>query len=92
MKKTMLSIVLLLFSVLSWIAAWKHGYLGILEFQSANFAGWQVLVDLVIALGLFLAWMWQDARKNGRNPYPWLVLTLTTGSFGPLIYLLTAKE
>ena len=47
---------------------------------------------LVIALGLFLVWMWRDAKAAGRNPWPWLVLTLVAGSIGPLIYLLGRKR
>jgi len=49
------------------------------------------LADLVIALSVFLVWMWRDARAIGRNPWPWLVMTLAIGSFGPLLYLLTRK-
>jgi hypothetical protein len=59
-------------------------------FQSL--AGAQVMADLVIALCLFMAWMRRDARTLGRNPWPWLILTLTAGSFGPLLYLLTRKD
>lgn len=51
-----------------------------------------MLVDLVIALGLFLAWMWKDAKAAGRNPWPWLLLTLATGSIGALVYLLAYKS
>ncbi len=48
-----------------------------------------MLADLVIALVLVLVWMWRDAKAIRRNPWPWIVATLTTGSFGPLIYWLT---
>ena len=51
----------------------------------------QVLADLAIALVLVLVWLWRDAKATGRNPVPWVVLTLATGSFGPLIYLLTRR-
>lgn len=89
MRRTVLSLVLAAFSILSGLALWHHGYWGILQphFQSLGAA--QVLADLVISLSLFLAWMWQDAQAKGRNPWPWLALTLVAGSFGPLIYLLS---
>lgn len=48
-------------------------------------------MDLVIALGLVLVWLVQDARAQGRNPWPWVAITLATGSFGPLLYLLTRR-
>jgi hypothetical protein len=31
-----------------------------------------------------------DAKKTGRSPWPWVALTLATGSFGPLLYILFA--
>lgn len=92
MHKTVLLLVLVPFSALSAVAVWQHGYVGIFLFQFQSWAGAQVLADLVIALGLFIAWMWRDARRTGRNPWPWLVLTLLAGSFGPLLYLLTAPR
>ena len=88
MKKLILWIVLLAFSALTVIAVVNHGATGILQYQLANSAGIQVLVDLVIALAFFLVWMWNDAKKRGVSPWPWLILTLIAGSFGPLIYFL----
>jgi hypothetical protein len=90
MKRTLLILTLVPFSVLSAMAVLHHGYWGIFEVQFKSFAGVQVLADLVIALVLFLIWMWRDAKVTGRNPWPWIVLTLAAGSFGPLIYLLLA--
>jgi hypothetical protein len=91
MQKIILSRVLAAFAVLTGLALWFHGYGGIVapHFQSLGAA--QVLADLVIALGLCLVWMWRDAQASGRNPWPWLVLTLAAGSFGPLLYLLTRR-
>jgi hypothetical protein len=90
MNRTLLSVVLAAFGALSVAAMVQHGYVGIFAHQFQNLAGLQVLADLVVALTLFMVWMWRDARANGRNPYPWIVLTLTAGSFGPLLYLLSA--
>lgn len=91
MRRSLIAVVLISFSVLSAIALWQHGYLGIFAHEFQNTAGMQVLADLVIALSVFLVWMWRDARAIGRNPWPWLVMTLAIGSFGPLLYLLTRK-
>lgn len=92
MQRSLIMIVLIPFTGLSALALWQHGYLGIFAHEFQNTAGIQVLVDLVIALSLFLVWMWRDAKKMGRNPWPWLAVTLLTGSFGPLAYLLTQKS
>ncbi len=92
MQRAILILVLIGFSVLTSLALWQHGYWGIFEPQLKSFAGGQVLVDLVIALSLFLAWMFRDANARGRIPWPWLVITLALGSFGPLLYLLTRKS
>jgi dipeptide/tripeptide permease len=69
-----------------------HGYVGLFEYQFQSLAGLQVLADLGIALSLVLTWLWRDARAKGRNPYLWIVLTLALGSFGPLLYLLSARS
>jgi len=92
MKKLVLVVVLAAFSALTVAAVVQHGYVGIFEYQFRSLAGLQVLADLGVALLLVLVWLWQDARANARNPYPWVVLTLAAGSFGPLLYLLTAPR
>lgn len=91
MPRTLLAITLIAFGALTAAALWAHGLVGIFTPLLQSLAGAQVLADLVIALSLFLVWMWRDATRQGRNPWPWLVLTLATGSFGPLIYLLTRR-
>jgi hypothetical protein len=88
MKKLTLWAALIGFGLLSVLAVMEHGAVGIFQHQLANLAGMQVLADLVIALAFFLVWMWQDAKKRGVSPWPWLVLTLLAGSFGPLIYFI----
>lgn len=92
MQRSMLVITLILFGALSGTALWQHGYWGIIAPHFQNFGAGQVLADLAIALSLITIWMWQDAKTTGRNPWPWLVATLTLGSFGPLVYLLTRQS
>lgn len=92
MNRTLLLVITIAFAALSIPAVVEHGITGILLHQFANLAGMQVLADLLITLGLFIAWMWSDATRSDRNPWPWLVLTLAAGSFGPLLYLLLAKR
>ena len=92
MNKTVSGGVLLAFGGLTVAAVMQHGYVGIFQYQLQSLAGLQVLADLGIALLLVLAWLWRDARRTGRNAWPWIVLTLAAGSFGPLLYLLTARQ
>ena len=89
----MLAIALLVpFLALTGYALTQVGFVGLFEYQMQNAGGWQVLIDLVIALVLVLAWLVQDARRNGRAVLPWVLLTLTTGSIGPLLYLAMAPS
>ena len=92
MRRIVLIITLIAFLVLTTLAVLQHGYAGIFMQQFQSFGGAQVLVDLVIALTLFLIWMWNDAKAAGRNPLPWVFLTLALGSIGALIYLLVYKS
>ncbi len=88
MPRTLLTITVILFGALTAIALWQHGYWGIIAPHFQSFGAGQVFADLVIALALAMAWIWHDARAAGRKAWPWLVLTLAAGSFGPLLYLL----
>ncbi|HRG47780.1 MAG TPA: DUF2834 domain-containing protein [Leptospiraceae bacterium] len=86
--KMVLLVITVLFFLLTALAVWQNGVLGIFEHQFKNFGGIQVWVDLFIALSIFMVWMWRDAKATNRNPWPWIILTLAAGSFGPLFYLL----
>ena len=92
MRRIALIVTLIAFLVLTTLAVLQHGYVSIFTQQFQSFGGLQVLIDLGIALSLFLVWMWNDAKTAGRNPLPWLVLILATGSIGALIYLLIYKS
>ncbi len=84
----LLAVITVDFAVLSGYALMQHGYIGLFANQFTNSAGWQVLADLVIVCVLAMAWMVADARRSGRVVWPYLVVTLFLGSFGPLSYLL----
>ena len=89
-KQWLIGFVLVDFTVLTaWILAqYGWSYLGFLRDAQSTLAGVQVLIDLVIALTLFLVWMWSDAKRRGISPLPYLVVTLFLGSIGALLYLL----
>ena len=87
-KQLGLEAVLIGFVAFTGYVVYQHGYIGIFEQSTANAATIQVFLDLVIALSLVLVWMWQDARKQEISPLPYVILTLTLGSIGPLLYLI----
>ena len=91
LKVLALLAVILGFGALSALALVEHGYWGIFQFHFPASAGWQVLADLVIVCALAMLWMIHDARKAGRTVWPFLLMTLAGGAFGPLVYLLVGE-
>ena len=91
LNRILLVTVVVAFGALTDYALYQHGYWGIIAFHLPSSAGWQVLADLVIACSLTMIWMVNDARHQGRNVLPYLLLTLVGGSFGPLAYLLVGE-
>jgi hypothetical protein len=87
-KQIGLSLVLVGFTALTALAVYEYGYIGFFEVELSSLPGVTVFVDLVIALSLVLAWMWRDARERGMSVLPYVALTLTLGSVGPLLYLI----
>ena len=83
--------VILAFGALSAQALMEAGYFGIFLQHFETYAGMQVLTDLVIVCVLAIIWMIGDAKTSGVNPWPFVVLTLAAGAFGPLFYLV-ARE
>ncbi|HZO16807.1 MAG TPA: hypothetical protein VFB62_26200 [Polyangiaceae bacterium] len=70
------------------VALVRVGYLGIFEEALAGWGAGQVVSDLSVALVLVNVWMLFDAKKQGWNAWPYVVLSLPLGSLAPLAYLL----
>ena len=87
-KPAVLYALLLPFSLVSAWALWEVGYVGIFTASLANAGTLQVFCDLVVTSVLAMLWMVNDARGRGLNAWPFVVVTLLAGSFGPLLYLL----
>ncbi len=92
MNRRILSIILLLplLAVTGW-ALLNGGIMGIINTHQTP-GGAQVFLDLVIALIMLLTFLVPHARSNGRNPWPWVVMTLFLGSIAPLLYFATGRE
>jgi hypothetical protein len=82
-----IGVVLLAFADLNVYVLWQYGLVGFWQLVTANTATMAALVDLTIALSLVTVWMWRDARRRGVTLLPYLALTATLGSIGPLLYL-----
>lgn len=88
MRRLFLAFIIVDFALLTGYALAQHGYWGIIAYHLPSSAGWQVIADLVISCAIIARWMVTDARRSGRNPWPYLLVMLVLGSFGPLFYLL----
>lgn len=90
-KTGVLVLVLLDFAALTAWAMYEVGYLGIFAAGLSGPGAMQIMADLLILGGLACIWMIADARARGANPWPYVLITLCGGSFGPLLYLLVRE-
>lgn len=88
-RQALLLLLLVPFATYSTWVMWEIGYFGIWAAGFETLGSAQILWDLAIACALVCTWIKHDAQARGRNPYPWMVATLATGSLAPLLYLLT---
>ena len=91
-KQIALWLVLADFVALTGWAVWTDGYFGFvaagIAFASDSVWGAQIIADFLIALTIALGWIVADARKQGLPYWPYVAMTLTLGSIGPLSYLI----
>ncbi|MCX2862414.1 DUF2834 domain-containing protein [Paucibacter sp. PLA-PC-4] len=90
--KVALALVFAVFGAYSLYVIAELGYLGLWQALLSNLAGRQVVLDLLIASVLLLGFLWRDAQRSRRRFWPYVLLTLAAGSFGPLLYLLLAPR
>jgi hypothetical protein len=91
-KQLVLWTLLVDFSLFTAWAVWKHGLIGIFELAFSSWGSALLFVDLTIALGLVLTWMFGDSRERGLSFLPYAALTLAFGSVGPLAYLIRRER
>ncbi len=93
MNKALLIPLLVAFSALTAYTVMHYGGLiPWLLFYTRDPASWQIFADLLITLCLLLVFMKKDAAAKGRPFWPWAAFSMTCGSFGPLLYFITAKK
>ena len=91
-KQIILAIILADFVAFNCWVIWSAGFGPAFEQAFASPWSTQIAVDLCLAIGAIMVWMKADATKRGVNPWPWLALTLFTGSIGWLAYLVTRPD
>ena len=74
-----------------WVLS-QVGLVGIWRGGFANLGSTQITLDLVVACTLLIGFIARDCRAHGRPWWPWALLTLVAGSFGPLAYLLWPRQ
>jgi hypothetical protein len=79
------------FGALTTLALMDVGYFGIIEPHFRSWGEAQVLADLVILAVLACIWMSNDARDRALPAWPFILITVVAGSFGPLLYLLVRE-
>jgi hypothetical protein len=92
MSKKIALPVFILFAAINVLGFLHDGIPGIVDYLRHTNGMTVVLgVDLVIALSMVCTWMWRDARRQGKKPLGYVVLTVLLGSIGPLWYLLRRR-
>ena len=80
------------FVALTGYAVFTEGYFAFIEigiaFASSSIWGAQIIADFLVAVTVALGWCVMDARKRDLSYWPFVALTLTLGSIGPLAYLI----
>lgn len=92
--RTLLAAVLIAFTgILIWaMASIDFSVPQMFDVLFASPVGSAAVADLLIALSLVSVWLYHDAKRLGRSPWLWVVLTFVLGSPGPLLYLLTRRS
>ncbi len=90
--RPILFLVFAAFGAFSLYAMWAVGYVGIWQAGMASIGAWQLLVDFIITSFILLGFIARDAKARGRTVWPYALITLAAGSFGPLLYLLLAPR
>ncbi|MEM7341995.1 MAG: DUF2834 domain-containing protein [Actinomycetota bacterium] len=89
-ERALLIITLVAFGALTLAGFAINGAPGaIIDAITFNWHSVQIFVDLVLAVAVICVWIYRDATRAGRNPWPWIIASAIVGMFSPLVYLLT---
>ncbi len=89
-KELVLWLIMADFVALTGYAVFSEGYFAFMEaglaFATNSVWGAQIVADFLLALSVALGWCVADARRRDLAYWPFVALTLTLGSIGPLSY------
>lgn len=91
-KQIILAVVTFDFLALTGWAIYQHGYFGIFERALESSATILLAVDLLLAIVMVVAWMWNDAARHGLRVWPYLLISAIFGSAGPMLYLIRRES
>ena len=80
-------VVLVLFGGFTGVLLVEDGFPALIALVLRERLALQMLLDITIAIVLFLTWMIPDAKKRGIPAWPYVVTCLFLGSIGALAYL-----
>lgn len=84
------------FAAFTGYAIYTEGYFAFVPlataFATSSPWGAQVMIDFLLALAVALGFVVADARRRGVAAWPFVALTLTLGSIGPLVYLIQRER
>ncbi len=80
------AILCIVFLVFSLFTIAQEGPLGFWPNHSETFWGNQVWIDLLLAIGIAIYFIAEQAKSLGLRVAPWLLLVLCTGSIGVLAF------
>lgn len=87
-KQKLAMAVFFVFLVWSGYLSIGYNYFDFIKAALSNGPSLQVATDLGIALSMILIVIYQDAKRSDRRFWPYMIITLFLGSFGPLLYLI----
>ena len=88
MRLVALIIVFIIFTAYTGSVMVAHGLIGFVTLAAREPWGMQLLVDLLLMLTLFALWVRRDARTLDLRAWPYVLLVLSMGSMGALLYLI----
>ncbi len=87
-RRALMAVVVLVFLVYTAVALLADGWGFFTRPFTDSTSGGLIVTDLLVELALLSIAIYFDSRRRGRNPWAWIVVTMTLGAVGTVGYLL----